>query len=335
MAIFREGTMYRYVVKRILVGALVLLITSIIIYGLIRIMPGDFIQSTTAGNSRITAEMKAQMIKSYGLDRSIVSGYLNWGGNLIQGDLGKSFLYKKPITDVIKSGAAVTLFISIAALVIQLAVALFLGLHSGYYRNRLSTYATNFLSVISISIPVFFLGLLLQKFLAIDIGAFPLQGQVSLKQNYTGVMAFFDFAWHMALPILTVAVSNMGSTIKYIQANVEKISRTEYVLAAKARGVSSKNILWQEILPNVRVLLVSITFRELPFLMTGTLIIEQIFGLNGVGAMAFKALLMGDVPFIMGFAMIVAFLIVTFSILEDVFYHMADPRIRIGGGAVK
>lgn len=327
--------MGRYVVQRILIGVLVLMITSIIIYGLIRIMPSDFVQNSTVGNASITTEMKAQLVKSYGLDRPLVSGYLNWAGSLIQGDLGVSFLYKKPITGVIQSGAFVTLFISIGALIFQLTAALFLGLHSGYYKKRLSTYATNFLSLLSISIPVFFLGLLLQKFLAIDAGVFPLQGEISLKQNYTGGMRIFDFAWHMALPILTVAISNMGSTIKIIEANVEKISKSEYVLAAKARGVTSRNILWQEIIPNVKVLLVSISFRELPLLLTGTLIIEQIYGLNGVGAMAFKALLMGDIPFIMGFAMMVAFLIVVFAIAEDIFYHLADPRIRIGGGAIK
>lgn len=327
--------MIRYIVKRILIGGLVLMITSILIYGLIRIMPSNFVQNTTAGNSRITAEMKAQMDKGYGLDRPLVSGYLNWGGNLIKGNLGESFLYKRPIIDVIKSGAAITLFISITALIIQMAVALFLGLYSGYYRNRFSSHATNFLSLLSISVPVFFLGLLLQKFLAIDLGVFPLQGQISLKQDYHGVARFFDFVWHMILPIITVAISNMGSTIKYIKANVEKIAGAEYILAAKARGVSVKNILWQEIVPNVKVLLISVLFRELPFLLTGTLIIEQIFGLNGVGAMAFKALLMGDVPYIMGFAMLVAFLIIVFSIIEDIFYHLADPRIRIGGGAIK
>jgi len=327
--------MTRYVARRIIIGAFVLMLTSMIIYGLIRIMPSDFVQNTTAGNTRITGEMKQQMIRSYGLDQSVVSGYISWGSNLLRGELGQSFLYKKAVAEVIRSGAAVTLFISIAALMIQLAIAIPLGLHAGFYKSRFSTRITNALSLVSISVPIFFLGIVLQKILAIDLGLFPLQGQISLKQDYQGAMGLLDFAWHMALPVLTVAVSSVGSSIKYMKANVEKISKSEYVLAAKARGVSPRKILWQEIMPNVRVMLVTIIFRELPLLLTGTLIVEQIFGLNGVGAMAFKALLMGDVPFIMGFAMMVAFLIVGFSILEDVFYHLADPRIRIGGGGVK
>jgi peptide/nickel transport system permease protein len=327
--------MIQYYAKRIIIGAIILFITSLIIYGLIRLMPSDYVQNTTAGNSSITAEMKVQMTKSYGLDLPFTSGYINWVSGLMKGDLGVSFLYKKPILEVIKSGAFVTLFISIIALIIQLGIALILGLNAGYHKTRVSTYLTDLLSIVSVSVPIFFLGLLLQKFLAIDAGIFPLQGQVSLKQDFVGVFGFFDFAWHMILPILTVAISSMGGTIKYIKASVEKISKTEYILAAKARGVSSNKIIWQEIFPNIKVLFVSIVFRELPLLLTGTLIIEQIFGLNGVGAMAFKALLMGDVPFIMGFAMLVAFLIVVFSIVEDVFYHLADPRIRIGGGAIK
>lgn len=297
-------------------------------------MPGDYVQNRIAGNARMTGEAKQQMIESYGLEVSAVEGYFRWIFNGIMGDFGISFLYKKPVSQVIGSGIVMTLFISVSALLLQLALSLWLGIKAAFERNKTLRPIVGAFAVLSISVPAFFVALLLQRWLALDLELFPLQGQVSLKYDYTGIPYALDLLKHMTLPILTLVLTGVGGTTKYIKEQTEAILGSEYVLAAVGRGFGEKEIIRQQILPNIRVLLAVIVGKEIPGLLTRTLIIEEIFVLNGVGTIVFAGLAMGDIPLIMGFSMLIALIVVFCAIAEDIIYALADPRIRLGKGAI-
>lgn len=327
-----EKRIRAYIVKRIIIAIFVLFALSLLLYALIRIMPGDYVQNSIAGSGRLTAQAKEQMIRSYGLDSSVAEGYIQWITNSIRGDFGSSFLYKRPVTEVIGNGLLTTLLISVTALVIQLVLALFLGMRAAFQTGIKWKLFFNALTVLSISLPVFFVALLLQKWLALDMGLFPLQGQISLKYEYRGVLYIIDVMNHLALPILTLVITGVGGTARYIKEHTELILSSDFVFGAMARGFGRKQITRYHVLPNLRVLLAVIIGREIPGLLTKTLIVEEIFALNGLGTSVFAGLAMGDIPLIMGFSVLLAFIVLFCALFEDIAYALSDPRIRLGKG---
>ena len=328
----RKKEIGRYIIKRIITGIFLLFILSVLIYGLVRLMPGDYVQNSIAGNARITSEAKERMIENYGLSMSVPEGYCTWISNGLSGDFGISFLYKKSVTDVIASGIGITLLISCSALIFQILISLWIGINAAFQRHKAIRRIAAVFSVLSVSTPVFFVALLLQKWLALDLGLLPLQGQISLKYDYSGIMHVLDLILHLLIPVLTLVITGSGYTIKYIKERTEAVLASEYVLSAVSRGFGEKEIIKQQVLPNIRVLLAVIIGREIPGLLTKTLIIEEIFVLNGVGTIVFAGLSMADIPLIMGFSMLVAILVVICAIAEDVLYALSDPRIRLGKG---
>lgn len=297
-------------------------------------MPGDYVKNTTVGNARISGISKQQMIESYGLEIGPVEGYVRWISKGIRGDLGLSFLYKKSVLHVIGSGIPMTLLISSCSLFLQLIISLWLGIGAAFKKNRIRKRLTGLITILSISLPVFFVALLLQKWLALDLTLLPLQGQISLKQDYEGVLYGLDVAKHLILPVTALTVTGLGGTTKYIRERTEEILASDYVLAAVCRGFDEKEIIKQQVKPNLRVLLSVIIGKEIPALLTKTLIIEEIFALKGVGTIIFAGLAVGDIPLIMGFSLLIAIFVVLCAIGEDVLYCLSDPRIRLGKGAI-
>lgn len=295
-------------------------------------MPGDYVQNSTAGSARLSAAAKEQMIHSYGLDSSVAEGYIHWISNGIRGDLGTSFLYKKPVVQVICEGLPTTLLISAAALCIQLILALWMGISSAFWDSAKWRLFFGSFTVLSISMPVFFAALLLQKWLALDLGLFPLQGQISLKVEYTGILYMADVMIHLVLPILTLVLTGVGGTARYIKEHTEHILSSDFVFAAIARGFDKKQIVINHVAPNLKVLLAVIIGREIPGLLTKTLIVEEVFALNGLGTSVFAALSTGDIPMIMGFSVFLAFVVLFCALAEDILYALSDPRIRLGKG---
>jgi len=328
----RKRTIRGYIVKRIIIGIFVLFALSVLLYALIRIMPGDYVQNSIAGSGRLTAQAKEQMIKSYGLDSSVGEGYIQWITNSFRGEFGTSFLYKKPVTEVISDGLFTTMLISVTALMIQLLLALYLGIRSAFEAGIRWRLFFNTTTVLSISLPVFFVALLLQKWLALDMGLFPLQGQVSLKYEYTGILYIVDVMDHLILPILTLVLTGAGGTARYIKEHTERILSSDFVFGAITRGFGRKQIIRYHVLPNLRVLLAVIIGKEIPGLLTRTLIVEDVFALNGLGTSVFAGLAMGDVPLIMGFSILLAFIVLFSALFEDIAYALSDPRIRLGKG---
>lgn len=328
----RKKKIRGYIVKRIIIGIFVLFALSLLIYGLIRLMPGDYVQNSIAGSTRLSAAAKEQMIKSYGLDSSVAEGYIQWISNGLRGDFGTSFLYKRPVAQVICEGLPTTLLISVTALCIQLILALWIGISSAFQDSAKWRLFFGPSTVLSISMPVFFAALLLQKWLALDLGLFPLQGQISLKVEYTGILYIVDVMNHLVLPIFTLVLTGVGGTARYIKEHAERILSSDFVFAAMARGFEKKQIVKYHLLPNLRVLLVVIIGREIPGLLTKTLIVEEVFALNGLGTSVFAALSMGDIPVIMGFSVFLAFIVIFCALAEDIAYVLSDPRIRLGKG---
>lgn len=324
--------MSRYIIKRIIISLFMLFVLSFFVYGIIRLMPGDYVKNTIAGNTRISQEMKNSLMASYGLNDSFAAGFIKWISDTIRGNLGVSLLYREPVINVIGSRVLITLLISGTSLILEICVSIILGMAAAVNKFKKPDRIISFFSVASISLPGFFFAVILQRFLAVKLPLFPISGMVSVRGGYTGLYLLLDILWHMFLPTLVLVVTGIGEYTKFIRTNTLNILNSDYVLAARAKGLTERQVMRNHVFPNTLVPLISIVSTNIPFLFTRTLIVEQIFSINGLGYMAFSALKMSDIPLIMGFTIIISAVTIFSVLLCDIFYTVADPRIRIGKG---
>lgn len=321
-----------YIVKRVLISLFMLFILSALIYFLIRLMPGDYVKNTIVGNPKITEEMKNGLIASYGLNQGLLAGYFKWITSALSGNFGISFLYQIPVMSVIGKTIGVTLALSLLAFVFELFISIVLGMTAAIHQNKSIDHFINFLSIIGISLPSFFVAVILQKFFAAQIPLFPISGLVSVRAEDTGIFYILDVLWHFCLPIAVLVITGVGSYTKFIRTNTLQVLNADYILAARAKGLSNKQVILRHVFPNTLVPLISIVSTNIPTLFTRTLIVEQIFSINGLGYTAFSALKMSDTPLIMGFTMLLSVITVFSILLTDLVYGIVDPRIRIGKG---
>ncbi len=321
--------MRQYIIKRLFISVFVLFGVSIILYGLIRLMPGDYISNTVAGNPSITEEMVVGLKKLYGLDVGIVEGYFKWLGKALTGDLGESFLYKAPVTQVIASKMWTSFSLSFMAFIIQLLIAIPMGIISATRQYSKTDYAVTIFSLIGISLPSFFFAAILQKTFAVDLQLFPISGMVTAREDYEGFRLMMDMAWHFVLPIVVLAFTSIGSWMRYTRTNMLEVLSSDYIRTARAKGLSEGTVIYKHAFRNTLIPVVTMIGGSIPSLFSGAIITEGIFAIDGLGYTAFHALKAGDIPFIMGFNLFLAFLTLMGTLISDILYAVVDPRVRL------
>lgn len=332
--------MFKYIVKRILLSILILLGVSIILYVLIRLMPADFLEnkfSSQLGQGTMTMEDLMKIKELYGLDdnsfRGIVIGYFDWLFKALQGDLGNSFIYQKPVASVIADKMWISFAISGVALIFQFGIAIPLGVSSAVKQYSIQDYLVTIFTMIGISFPSFFFAALLIKLFAVELGWLPVSGQVDAGMDYTEVSTFgylFSNFTHLILPMITLVVLSIGSMMRYTRTNTLEVLNADYIRTARAKGLSERKVIYKHAFRNTMIPLVTIFAGILPSLFGGAMIVEQVFSIEGIGNIAYKALQQGDIPFIMGYNMFLAVLTVIGTLLSDIMYAVVDPRVKLG-----
>ena len=322
--------MLKYIAKRLLTSIFILFGVSIIFYALIRSMPGDYVQNTLASNPNVTQDMITSLNKSFGLDKGIVEGYIDWLAKAVKGDFGISFVYKQPVIDVIASKMWVSFALAGIAFILQLVIAIPLGIISATKQYSKTDYALTTLALVGISLPSFFFASVLQKTLAIDLGIFPMQGMMSARGDYEGIAAFFDMAWYFCLPILVFVVTGIGSYMRYVRTNMLDVINSDYIRTARAKGLSEKKVIYKHAFRNTLIPIVTMVGGTIPALFSGAIITEGIFSIEGVGKTAYDAMKLGDIPFMMGFMIFMAVLTLLGTLISDILYGVVDPRVKLG-----
>lgn len=322
--------MAKYVVKRIFISIFILFGVSIILYTLIRAMPGDYITNTVAGNPGVTDEMIIGLKKAYGLDVNPVQGYFQWLGKAVTGDLGESFVYKQPVTQVIGSKIWTSFSLAFLAFIIQLLIAIPMGIISATKQYSKTDYTVTVISLLGISLPSFFFAAILQKFLSVELGLFPISGMVTAREDYEGFRLMLDMAWHFCLPVIVLAVTSIGSWMRYTRTNMLEVLNSDYIRTARAKGLSESKVINKHAFRNTLIPVVTMIGGSIPTLFSGAIITEGIFAIDGLGYTAFQALKAGDIPFIMGFNLFLAVLTLLGTFISDIMYAVVDPRVRLG-----
>ena len=330
--------MVKYIIKRLCMSVFILLCVSMIIYFLLRLMPGDFVQDKItalqgSGNS-VSQEMIDVMNETYGLGddsfKGILKGYTNWVGGLLRFDLGKSFIDNTPVAKKIVENMGVSFWISLVATFFEFMIAIPLGITAAIHQYSIRDYIVTILVMIGISLPSFFFGNMLKNFFAVQLGWFPTSGIASS----TGTSVAFgemilDYASHAFLPVLTIVILSVGARMRMTRTNMLEVMSSDYIRTARAKGLPEKVVINKHAFRNTLIPLVTSLAGLLPTLFSGAIITEQIFDLPGIGNVALDAMNSGDIPFIMGYNMFLAILSVLGILLADLMYGIVDPRVKL------
>ncbi len=330
--------MVKYIIKRVLYSALILLIVSMLLYLLIRLLPMDYVEQKFLAQSlqgTISAEELYRIRALYGLEDSsflgICRGYWNWLTSVFHGDLGTSFLYNEPVTDVIAEHMWISFGIALAAFVLQYVISIPLGIKAATRQYGAVDYTTTVLAMIGISFPSFFIAILLIKVFAVDLGWFPVNGLVDVTVDWSNNPwgRFGNMLWHIVLPMVAITIVSIGGLMRHTRTNTLEVLNQDYIRTARAKGLSEHTVIYKHVFRNTMVPIVTMMAGVIPSLFGGMMILEQVFALPGIGQIAYQALVQGDIPFIMGYNMFIAVLTVIGTLLSDITYMLVDPRIKI------
>lgn len=333
--------MFKYILKRIGISILVLFGVSVVIYMIVRLMPTDFIENkyqSQLANGQMTMEDIYNMKEPLGLNDNsflgILKGYWKWFSQAIQGNLGDSWKYNRKVSDVIGENMWISFSIAIIATALQFLIAIPLGITSATHQYSARDYIVTVLTMIGISLPTYFFGAILIKVFSVDLGWFPTEGLNSSKvfeATFAGWWAkLFDTIHHLILPIFCSVILSIGGLMRYTRTNMLEVLSSDYIRTARAKGLSEKKVIYKHAFRNTMIPIVTLLAGILPSLFGGMMITEEVFGIPGIGRMAYKALTEGDIPFIMGYNMFLAILTVLGTLFSDIMYSVVDPRVKLG-----
>jgi peptide/nickel transport system permease protein len=324
--------MATYVLRRLVIGALTLLLITFLIFALIRNMPGTPLTvalSELPPDRRIDPEDLARISKTYGLDKPWHAAYFVWLGNTVRGDLGHSFSRKTPVATIIGERIAPTLLLSVTSIVLAYLLATPLGLYATVRDGRLDERIASLLLYMLYSLPSFVGGLFLLILFYQELHWLPLRGMTSDDYDTLSAAAKLrDIAWHAVLPVTCYTYISLAYDARFIRANMAEVIRQDYIRTARAKGVGPLRVLVVHAFRNTLIPLVTQVGLTLPALLSGSVILEQLFTWPGMGNLFFEAIRERDYPTIMGLTLMFSMVTLAGQLLADVLYTVVDPRVR-------
>lgn len=308
--------------------AVVFLLVSMFAFAIIYFAPGDpLYMYTSPGKSsfKMSEEQLDLLREDLGLTGNVMHQYVRWAGKTLTGDWGISLNNFLPVRPQILERLPGTIGLMAASLVLSVVLAVPLGLAAGTHKNRWIDNIISGFSYVGISIPSFWFALLLIIVFSLRLGLFPSSGMRSV-----GVDSAVDVIWHGVLPAVVLAVNNMAVFVRYMRSNAINQLEEEYVLTAAAKGASKWRILKSHVLKNCLLPIITIVGMNFGTLITGSFIVESVFGWPGLGTLCMSAINNRDYPMIMGIIMLSCMILLIGNFLADMLYGLADPRIRQG-----
>ena len=309
--------MRKEVLNRLLSLVIILLGLSILTFGLTYILPSNPVEqmaeSMGAGHD---PEMMERIAEKYGLDRPFIEQYLSWLNGVLHGDFGMSVKYSQPVSEVMGRKLPNTVLLAVTSFVLMVLIAFPLGILSAVYKNKAADYIIRFMSFIGISLPSFWVGMILIYLLAVQLHWLPVGGSDSLPC--------------LVMPTITLSLSMCAYYIRRIRAVMAEQMNEEYFNGCRARGLGKFRIIFFHVLPNSLLAIVTMLGMSFGGLLGGTMIVETVFSWNGIGETAVEAIANRDYQLIQGYVMWMGCIYVVINLLVDLSYRWLDPRIRRG-----
>ncbi len=316
--------------KKILWLLIVLWGITLISFCVIHLAPGTPTELQTSLNPLATDQLKAKLDELYGLNKPLLEQYTDWLWRLMHLDFGYSMSSDaRPVIDKILERLPLTLGMNVISLIITLLIALPIGIVSAYKQGSILDKSLTVFVFLGFAMPSFWLALLCMIYFGIDLAWFPISGLTSF--NYDSLSTWGkvkDIAWHLAMPIFIGTIGSIAGASRFARSSMLEVLRQDYILTARAKGVSEPKILFYHAFRNALLPIITLLGLSIPGLIGGSVIIESMFALPGLGQLFYAGVMSRDYPLIMGNLVIGAFLTLLGNVIADISYALADPRIR-------
>ncbi|WP_332849398.1 ABC transporter permease [Clostridioides difficile] len=317
--------MLKLILNRVKVLIPMLILISILSFGLLELAPGD------PADAYINPLMSSQDIENIrvnmGLDKPVYIRYLNWLKNTLSGKLGISYINHMPVTEQIMEKMGNTFILMGTSLIFSILVAIPLGIFLAVNKNSITSKVSSVFNYIGVSIPSFWIGMILISIFSVKLNIFPSGGMHTIGNDSIG-----DLVKHLVLPVITLGLYNTAIFTNYVEASVNEQLKKQYVITARAKGLSEKVILFKHVLKNSLTSLVTILGMSIQKLVTGAFVTEVVFSWPGMGRLMIDSIFSRDYTVIMAITMLSALFLILGNLVADILYLLIDPKIKSSKG---
>lgn len=315
--------MIGYIIRRALNAIPVLLFVSMGVFALTN-LSGDPVQALIGGDVASNPELEARLSHDLGLDKPLPIQYLTWLENALQGDLGRSIQTHRPVTEALAERLPTTLQLAGAAWLIGICISLPLGVIAAVRRNSWVDHVATVLALSGVAVPSFWMGLMFILLFGVWWKVLPPSGFVSFTDNPTEALR------HLILPALTLGLHQTGSLTRQMRSSMVEVLNQDYIRTARSKGLIERRVVISHGVRNAMLPVLTILGLQAGALVGGTVVIEQVFAVPGMGRLALSSVLTQDIPVIQGFVLVAAFAVIFMNLVTDLLYGVLDPRIRYG-----
>ncbi|EEI86231.1 ABC transporter permease [Anaerococcus lactolyticus] len=318
--------MLRYIVKRILNLIPVALIISIMLFAFSKAMPGDPIQAMIPTTGRMTKAQKEEMYKNlqarYGYDKPLPEQYVRWLGRTLKGDFGESTRVRRPVKEYLSEPLKNTIYLNIGSTVISFVLSVLIGIRSATHKGGIFDKTAQTLTLVGLSVPTFFIGLILIFFFAFRLKMFPANGMPRVN-------AFAEWLKYLTLPTLTLTVGSLASLSRYVRNSMLDALDQDYIRTARSKGLKEKTVVYSHAFRNALIPVVTALTWAVLGMFSGSAITERIFSYRGIGNELITAVMAQDYNIILALSMFYAILTLLGNLLMDIAYALVDPRVKL------
>jgi len=319
--------MTTYITRRILQTLVVIVLLSYVCFYLMSLMPGDPVDMMVASNPKITSEDIARLKTLYGLDQPTYKRYFNWVTAISQGDLGYSRTYRVPVEELMGPRMWNTFWLSAASLILSLIIAVPLGIISALKPGSKTDYVVNFFSFAGISIPSFWLAIVLIIIFAVKFPMLPAGGTETIGEGFGFWAMIWDRSKYLILPVASLSIQQIGRFSRFTRSAMVEALRNDFIRTAKAKGLSRSVVIWNHAFRNALIPLITILALSFSGLFSGAILTETVFAYQGVGKLVYDSIIGNDYNVAMISFVISVSMVLIMNLVADLLYGFVDPRI--------
>jgi len=316
--------------KRLIYAAILLLAVLVLNFMLIHLAPGDPADVIAGEMGGATEEILAQIRAAYGLDKPISEQLMIYLGKVVKGDLGHSFYFNQPVTDLIFQRVGATILLVVTALILSVFLGTFLGVLAAKKPTGILSHIVTIGALLGYSAPVFWTGMMLLILFVSWLPLFPAAGMYDIAKGGGGLTRALDILHHLVLPVLTLGIIYLAQYSRLARASMLDVLGADYIRTARAKGVGERMVIYKHALKNAILPTVTMAGLQMSYLFSGAILVETVFNWPGLGRLAFESILRRDHPTILGILFFSTFIVIIANLLTDLSYRLIDPRIHAG-----
>lgn len=340
----KKSPLLGFLLRRAATSLLILVGVTIVTFALTNLVPGDPVTAALGESAASNPATREAFIHEHGLDKPLVVQYGLYLSNLVRGDMGMSLTTGRPVATDLATAVPATIEVALLAIILSLAVALTLGTVAAYRRGLLTDQLVRVLTLVGLSVPTFWMALVAYYVFFLQLGIAPGSGRISPMitppPTVTGLytvdyilngdpVGFMDAAAHLALPVLVLSLVTIGLLTRFVRTSVLEVLGADYVRAARAKGLSGLRIITSYVMRGASLPILTVVGVAFGSLLSGTVLVESVFGWPGLGTYAYNAARNLDLPGVMGVGLVVGVIYIGINLIVDLLYGVLDPRVRL------